>query len=411
MKKLLIVVLSLSVVTALADAKPQAMTKASPKVAAKEDGKKTGAKKADAKAAAPKAAKAKAAVKKATKFQAYDAGEWKPVDNRRGHLFGYQLTDSDLVHQPILVVKFDPDVEVDNDKRESDPRFVNQFLGWEVKVQPHLQVINVPCRPLEKDELPNLRKLAGSTAAIPGFPWYQDLGLVKEPENSGGAYPFYYVVSTDGKVIYAGNRGNEAKSYVYGDLKKSGEPDPLLGFVKPDIHSNVCANLAFGTDTSPVIAKLKPLAQKGAQESKDEAQAILDALEQSQTYWLKQVLGTMYGNPPLAFVMAGQAVKTFPRNKEYKAYVNQLKATAGAALPVFIKMSEIQEKLKVLDEKNETPKKADLKKWYQIACSAEKKCVAAKKSFGDKLPRSFVCLEDIVQTVKADLEAKGAGEK
>ena len=393
MKRLLFIVLAFVSVMALAadkpaEKKPQAQTKATPKA-------KVGAK--------PKA--------KSDAFQAYDAGPWLPVDNRKGHLFGYEIADGDLKHQPVLIVKFDPDVEVSNDDRESDPKYIYQFMGWEVKVQPRLQVVNVPCRKLEKDEIALLGKVAGKTAAVPGFPWYEGFGLEKEPTNAANVYPFYYVVDTYGKVIYAGNKGKVAQSHVYGALRKSGEPDPLLGFVKPDIHSNVCASLAFGKDASPAIAKLKPLALKGDDASKAEAQSLLDALEQSQTYWLKQTTATAAQNPPLAVVLAGQLAKTFPRNKFFKTTLAQVKAKAGAALPVFLKVTEIQNAMKELEAKGEQPKKADLKKWYPIVCNAEKKCNAAKKSFGDNLPRAFLCLEDLVQTVKAELEAQGAGGK
>lgn len=408
MKTLLLAVLSLVSVVAFAEDKPDAKPDAKP--AAKSDAKPAAKPQAQTKAS-PKAKGKPAAKKKSDAFEAYEAGAWLPVDNKKGCVFGtYQITDADLVHQPVMVVKFDPDVEVSNDDRESDPRYIYQFLGWEVKVQPHLQVVNVPSRELTKDEIPLLKKMAAKTAAVPGFPWYQNFGLEKEPVNEAKTYPFYYVVC-DGKVIYAGNKGKTAQSQVYGALKKCGEPDPLLGFVKPDIHSNVCANLTFGKDASAAVAKLKALALKGDDASKAEAQALVDALEQSQTYWLKQTLATVNQNPPLAVVLAGQLAKTFPRNKSFKSTVNQAKALAGNALPVFLKVTEIQNALKELEEKGEQPKKSDLKKWYPIVCGAEKKCNAAKKSFGDKLPRSFICLEDIVQTVKAELEAQGAGGK
>jgi len=401
MKRLLFIVLSLAAFAVLADApaagnkapangKAQAKTKASPK--------------AGAKGKTPQKAPSDA-------FKAYEAGAWLPVDNKKGHLFGYGLCDGDLRHQPVLVVKFDPEVEVSSDDRESDPKYIYQFMGWETKVQPDLQVINVPKRPLTKDEVGLIGKIAGKTAAVPGFPWYQNFGLEKEPANPSGAYPFYYVVDTDGKVIYAGNKGKKAQSEVYGALKKSGEPHPLFGFVKPDIHSNVCANLTLGDNTSAAVQKLKALALKGTPESKAEAQALVDALDQAQTYWYRQIVGTMGQNPPQAFLLAGQVVKSFPKNKEIKPILDKIKMSASAVLPMFIKVTAIGEKLKELEEKNEQPKKADLKKWYPLVCNAEKKVNAAKKSFGDNLPRAFLCLDDLVQTVKAALEAQGAGAK
>jgi len=371
------------------------------------------AKKAQAKTKASPKADAKGKAKKAPSnaFQAYEAGEWLPVDNKKGHLLGYHITDGDLRHQPVLIVKFDPDVEVSQDDRESDPKYIYQFMGWETKVQPHLQVVNVPSRPLTKDELPLLGKIAGKTGAVAGFPWYANVGLAKEPENAAKVYPFYYVVSTDGKVIYAGNKGKQAQSEVYGALKKSGEPDPLFGFVKPNIHSNVVANLKLGDNVTAANQKLKQLALKGTPESMAEAQALVDALDQAQTYWFRQIAGTMGSNPPQAFLLAGQVVKSFPKNKDIKPVIDKIKASSSTVLPTFIKVAAIGEKLKALEEKGEQPKKADLKKWYPLVCTAEKKVNAAKKSMGDNLPRAFLCLDDLVQTVKAELEAQGAGAK
>lgn len=401
MKKALLTVVSLAAFVLFAEeakkpadpmapaAKPQAQTKATPKAAAKKAAKKPG-------------------------FQAYDAGEWKPVDNRKGYLYGYQLSDGDLRHQPVLIVKFDPDVEVDNDKRESDPRYIYQFMGWEVKVQPHLEVVNVPSRPLTKDDLPKLKKLAGSTAAIPGFPWYQDVGLVKEPENPGGAYPFYYVVSAAGQVIYAGNRGSDAKSYVYGDLKKCGDPDPMLGFVKPKDHEDLCSKLKFGTNCMAEEKKLRLLAAKGTDESKAEAQAILDALEQTQTYVVKSLLAAARSEPQQALVLADEASKTFPRGKtKFSEAVATVKnnPTVKTTLQLYRKLAAL--KLRLEDEKAEPMKKADLTKAYQDALKGERLCNKFRKAIGENgaIPPAVKAFEDIVQTVKALLEAQGAGAK
>ena len=405
MKKLLFIALALAVSSVFAEEKSADKKPADKKPAAKAQ--------AQTKAS-PKAGNGKAAKKpvKSNAFQAYEAGAWKPVNNKKGFLCGsYRIEDGDLRHQPVMVVKFDPDVEVSGDDRESDPKYIYQFMGWEVKVQPHLQVVNVPSRELKSDEIAVIGKAIGKTAAVPGFPCYADFGLEKEPENTEKILPFYYVVDTDGKVIYAGNKGKIAQSAVYGALRKSGEPHPLFGFVKPNVHSNLCASLELGKDATATIAKLKPFAVKGSEESKAEAQDILDALDQTQTYLTKQILATAGQNPPLAVVLATQAAKTFPRNRNFKEIQARAKAAAGQALPVFLKIYEIQAKLAELEAKGEQPKKADLKKWYPIACSAEKKCNSAKKSFGDRLPAAFLRLEDLVQTVKAELEAQGAGEK
>lgn len=388
MKRLLVVtVLSLLASAVFAEdkpAKPQANTKATPKAGAK----------------------AKPAAKKTNAFEAYEAGPWKPVDNKKGHLYGYQISDGDLKNQPVLIVVFDPDVEVSQDDRESDPKYIYQFLGWEVKVQPHLQVVNVPSRELTKDEIPMLKKMAGKTAAVPGFPWYQNVGLEKMPENPDKAYPFYYVVDTAGKVIYAGTKGKQAQSMVYGALKKSGEPDPMLGFVKPEAHAEICKGLEFGVDTTKVVAKLKPLTLKGTDESKAEAQAILDALDQTKTYQVKTLLSLSVSEPQMAVILAKKLVKTFPRDKQkFLPAVEALKNTPAVknTLQLFEKLLAYQEKM--------PEKKADVQKAYQDVLKGERMCNKARKEFGDKMPKAFMTMENMVQIMKSELESRGASAK
>ena len=376
--------------------------------------------KAEAKTkATPKAKDAKkGAAKPAAKkpgFQAYDAGAWKPVNNRKGHICGYQLSDGDLVHQPVLIVKFDPSVTVDADKKETDPRYVDKFMGWEVKVQPHLQVVNVPSRPLTSDELTKVSKLTGTTAAVPGFPWYEDIGLEKEPENPGNALPFYYVVSTDGKVVYAGDKGTAAKAAVYSALKASGEPHPLFGFVKPEIHAEECAKAEFGKDTTKLVAKLKPIALKGSDDAQKEADAILKALDQTKTYMLKTVLSKVGGEPQEAIILADQTIKTFPRDRQkFQDAVLKLKnnPVVKQSLKTFQTLMEAHQKLEAAESgKGQPMKKADLKKYYQEALKGERMCNKARKEFGEKLPHAFMTLENVVQQVKGELEAAGAGAK
>lgn len=415
MKKLLFIALTLATAAAFAADKPQAKTHASPKEDAKKEAKAPAKPAAAEKEKAKPAAKPKAPAAKKEAFKAYDAGEWKPIDNRKGRLHGYRLSDGDLVHQPVLIVKFDPEVEIDNDVREKDPKYIYQFLGWEVKVQPHLQVVNVPCRPLTKEEQAKVGKLAGATGAVPGFPWYQDVGLVTEPENPGKGYPFYYVVSTDGKVIYAGNRGSDARAYVYGALKKSGEPDPMLGFVKPSVHADLCAQLKLGTDSTKVVAKLKPLAAKGAEDSVAEAKAILHALDQTKTYQLKTVLAKVGPEPQEAIIIAQKAVKTFPRDKQmFQDAIGKLlnNPVVKQSLKTYQTLMDAHQRLVEQEEGKGTPlKKQEINKAYVEALKGEKMCAKARKEYGESLPRAFLTLENIVQVVKAELEAAGAGAK
>lgn len=396
MKKLLLAVLSLALVPVFAEdapaAKPaQAKTKATPKAAAKK--------------AAPKA----------PEFVAYDAGAWKALDNRKGHLLGYKITEADLFKQPILVVKCDPAIEVSGKAREenADGKYIYNLIGWGTTVMPRYQVVNVPSRELTSDETADFAKLAGKSAGIPGFPWYKDFGLEKEPENPKGEYPFYYVVGIDGKVWYAGPKGVKAQRILNEQFRKGGTPDPMLGFYKPTVHTAIAETLKFGESTQKAVQKLTPLAAaKAESDSKADAEAILNEIGQSQTYWMKQVSSMLGNNPPMAFILVQQAAKTFPRDKEYKALLTKIKTSQPQqALKTFTDIVQIQDKVKTATEKGVELKKSDVKKWYAQVCAAEKKVNAAKKSFGDKLPRAFFCLEELVLSVKSELEAAGAAEK
>lgn len=413
MKKLLIVALALSFVPAFAKDEPAA--KDAP--AAKETPKEAPAAKPQEKEKprrTPKPVARKPGQK--AEFEAYDGGPWRPVDNRKGHLLGYQIKDADLFMQPVLVVKCDPAVAVEYKVKEdnTEQKYILNFLGWEAKEQPRLQVINVPSRELTSDEEKSLAKLAGKSAGVSGYPWYKNFGLEKEPENPKGEYPFYYVVGIDGKVWYAGPKGVKAQRIVFEQMRKGGTPDPMLGFYKPTIHTAITEKIKFGESIAKAVQKLTPLAKaKGESDSKTEAVAILNELDQSQTYWLKQTMLIAGGNPPQGLLLAAQASKTFPRSKDFKPIVDKIKSnpTVAPVIQTFTKIAEIQEKMKAAADKGEELKKSDVKKWYPIVCNGEKKVNSAKKSFGDKLPRAFFCLEDLVLTVKAELEAAGAGEK
>jgi len=398
MKKLLLVALSLALVPAFA-ADPPVVEKAKPMAKAR---------------ATPKAVPRKPGQK--AEFEAYDGGAWRPVDNRKGYLMGYRLTDADLFMQPILVVKCDPAVEIDGKVREDnvEQKYITNFLPWEAKEQPHLQVVNVPSRELTSDEVAQLPKLAGKSAGVSGFPWYRNFGLEKEPANPKNEYPFYYVVGIDGKVYYAGPKGVKAHRIVFEQMRKGGTPDPMLGFYKPSVHTAITEKITFGESTAKAVQKLTPLAKaKGESDSKTEAEAILKELDQAQTYWLKQILLVKGANPPQALILAAQAAKTFPRNKDLKPIVDAIRSNPSVApvIQTFTKIAEIQLKMKEAAAKGEELKKSDIKKWYPIVCNGEKKVNAAKKAFGDRLPHSFLNLEDLVLTVKAELEAAGAGGK
>ena len=113
-------------------------------------------------------------------LSAVSAAEWKEINNRKNHLLGYKISEGDLFMQPVIVCKFDPDEEVSHVARQENAQrkylVFKPIVGEEVA---RVECINVPTRKLDKKELAQLQKKSGNTAAVHGYPWYADFGLVE----------------------------------------------------------------------------------------------------------------------------------------------------------------------------------------------------------------------------------------
>lgn len=335
------------------------------------------------------------------------AAEWKEINNRKEFLHGYKLSAGDLFMQPVVVCKFDPDVEVSYADREKDTQGRYLTLRPSIgEVLARVQCVNVPSRKLEKKELQQIKKMVGKSQAVYGYPWYSDFGLVDEPKNEDGKYPFYYVVSTDGKVIYSGHKGSAAGSAAVKDARKYIESyDKLLGAYKPTVHTELVEKLKFGEPIEPVAKKLRPIAaSKKESDARTDAANILLALDQSRTYWYKVM--NNFTDPAMRVIVGGQAARTFTRDKEL--FMSQVqKIMANPEIAKAVKMFQ-----QIYAYKQKMPeKKSDIAKGYKIVCNGEKACVKARKEYGDKLPYAFTSLENLVMEVKAEFEALGCGQK
>jgi hypothetical protein len=340
-------------------------------------------------------------------FSSASAVECREIDNRKGHLFGYKISKGDLFMQPVIVCRFDPDVEVTYTDREKDTqgRYATMKLGHG-DVPARAECVNVPSRKIDKKELPGLKKTFRNTAAVYGCPWYEEFGIVDEPENKEKKYPFYYVVGTDGKILYSGCKGTAAVSAAMKDVRKYIESyDKLLGAYKPTVHTELAAKLKFGESIEPVVKKLKPIAAgKKESDARTDAANILMALEQSRTYWYKAM--TAAHDPAMKVIIGGQAAKTFPRDKELFMATVQ-KVLSNPEIAKAVKMFQ-----QIYAYKQKMPeKKADIAKGYKTVCIGEKACIKARKEYGDKLPYAFTSLENLVMEVKAEFEALGCGQK
>lgn len=332
---------------------------------------------------------------------AFAAAAWKPIENRQ-HLFGYRLNEGDRFMQTVVVCKFDPDVEIKPEERGSSSETLLNVKALTVGDAPgRIECVNVPVKPVSKKVLAALKKSALGYSAIPGFPWYSEFGLVTEPENKDGKFPFYYVVGADGEVLYSGCSASSAASAAKRDAVKNAAEDKLLGAFKPTIHTDLASQLKFGAPVAPVVKKLKALAaDKEASDGKTEAENILKMLDQSRNYWYKVVARTQ--DPGMKAVIAGQAARTFPEYKRaFETEVQKLLSN-----PIIAKVVKMFQTLYAY--KQQLPeKKSEMLKAYKLALMGEKAIQKARKEFGDKLPEAFVTLESLVLEVKTEMEARG----
>jgi hypothetical protein len=331
-----------------------------------------------------------------------DAAAWKPIESKK-HLYGYRLKEGDRFMQTLIVCRFDPEAEIKPEERGSSSETLLNTKSLLVGDAPgRIECVNVPVKPVSKKTLAALKKSALGFSAIPGFPWYSEFGLVNEPENSDGKFPFYYVVGADGTVIYSGNSASAAAAAAKRDaVKNASDGDKLLGAFKPSIHTDLTSQLKFGAPIAPVVKKLKALAAaKEDSDGKTEAENILKMLDQSRNYWYKVVVASQ--DPGMKAVVASQAIKTFPESK--RAYEAEMqKVLANPAVAKAVKMFQL-----LYGYKQQLPeKKSEMLKAYKLALMGEKAIQKIRKDLGDKLPEVFVSLESLVLEVKTELEARG----
>ena len=328
-----------------------------------------------------------------------DAGDWKPIDNKKGWLAGGHITDADLFMQPVIVIVFDPMWTPDSKTREEQS---HKF----VRLEPHqlnvrLQIVSTPSREIEEDEVPTFPKKYNKTS---GFgPCYAHFGLVNPPVNKEMKFPFFYTVSIDRKIIFSGHSFPGAFNAAMADIGKHPGCNDMLGYYKPQIHAALAEKLKFGQSVMPVVQKLKPIANgKKESDARTEAQELLKIIDQSETYWERYALAMAGSQPPLGAMMCADAVKTFPKSKTvFQQCVTRIENQVGKpVLKIFAQIYGYKQKM--------PEKKADIKKAYDIVLKGEKMCNKAKKSYGDNLPYAFVALETLVAEVKMGLEELGA---
>jgi len=355
------------------------------------------------------AACAFAQAKKAPAAQAPapDAGEWRPIDNRKALVWGEKITEADLFRQPVIVMKFDPTVQYKPEDREKED-VARQLLVHEQvgTAELRFQVVNVFSRKCSNDEIAEYLKNIGKTATDKLGPVYSDFGLVNEPENTEKTYPFYYVVGINGKILYSGNVGPKAMGAATRDAR-AGKAHPVLGYFATEEFPEIVEKLQLGEPFDPIVKKLTPIAAAKADSPQKEAAAgILKELEQSKTYWMTQVKTRLSVNPPETVVLITQLCKSYPREKR------RYEAVSKRYLQNPVAQKAVKTYMQILAFKEKPPeKKSDIAKAYAVVLNAERQCQKVQKEMGLRTPRAMQVLENLVAEVKMTLEGLGAGQK
>ena len=336
-----------------------------------------------------------------------DAGEWKPIDNRKALVWGEKITEANLFRQPIIVMKFDPTERIKSEDRETEEvqrkLLVHEQIGT---VELRFQVVNVFSKKCSNDEVADFLKNVGKTAVDRLGPVYSDFGLVKEPENEEKKFPFYYVVGIDGKILYSGNVGPKAMSAATRDAR-AGKAHPILGYFTTEEFPEITEKLALGEPFDPIVKKLTPIAAAKADSPQKQAAAgILAEIEQSKAYWFVQVRSRLSVNPPETVALINDICKSYPREKR------RFEALSRSYLSNPIAQKAVKTYMQILAIKNKPPeKKSDIAKAYALVQNAERQCQKVQKELGMRTPRAMQVLENLVAEVKMTLEGLGAGQK
>ncbi len=232
------------------------------------------------------------------------AGEWRGLTDENWYS-GKKLTVKDLRRKVVLVEEWGVNCA---DCIEVMPFVEKCWRGYcehpFIMIASHRQGKN-----------PEAVKSAVAEAKLT-CPVYQDVEFSEAP--AAKSFPFFYVLDSKQKVVYAGNDKNEAITAVADAISAIPRPGDLISSVYLKKFRSFRNKLVIGKSAEgAAIAPLKQAAKRGKPADREEAQAILDSidaakklLEEEITYELSEE-----GDKGLALRNIRWYIKTWPSEK------------------------------------------------------------------------------------------------
>ena len=238
-------------------------------------------------------------------------------------------------------------------------------------------------------------------------PIYYDAGMVGEPENAEGKYPFAYVL--DGKSSQPVWKGavtaqsvKEIGNAVQAARKGLPEWTSLTGVAEPQTQKTAFKQIKDGKFTAAQKTLLSGIRSKDPATAA-EAQKMYDAIEQYQSDEIHLIESLQPISPALAYSELMQFARLFPAaNKDLAGPTKAIKGTPGAQ-----QLGEIVAKFRLWSSAGYQPKNAaEVKKNVAEVGKWKKALAQLENSQNVKIQSDAMFVESQLEALQATLESK-----
>ncbi len=286
------------------------------------------------------------------------AAEWRGLTEANWYS-GRKLTASDLQGKVVLVDKWGvncgpcvallPEIE----------------KIWQTYKSKPFILIGSHCQGREPDAIAALVKKNGLS-----YPIYDDVGIEGEPH--ADAIPFLYVVDAKGQVVFSGVGAGAVRGAieaVVNALEGAMDRFSLTGNVTPVKLKSLARQLVMGKSCESVVRQLKQTA-KGRDAKAEEAKALIQAVEETQTQVKKAIEGEIKERPAAALANIALYRQTWP--SDAKAYDDAFKTlSADADVKKAVALRALLVKYRDFAPKNASAAKTALAAVKKAAADAE----------------------------------------